>query len=768
MSLAPGTRLGPYEIQSPGGMGEVYKAKDTHLDRTMRLCRSLVLLPGLLAIFIFAWPPDAVSAQAEVILPDRSIAAARIDVDEAPTIDGDLSDLSWTSAAVLDDFRQVQPDTGAPATERTVLRIMYDENNLYFGIYAYDSEPDLIILRSMARDAEIYTGDNVGFFLDPGPTRRNAYSFQISPSGGRNDSLYLNNSEELEDWDPIWDFRTRVVDDGWVAEIAIPFQSLSYEAGETDWGFDVSRSIRRKNEDVQWAVQNPALDFTDVSQAGTLTGIRDVNRGLGLDVQAYGVTRARRDWHVPGEDTDLSVMGGGNAFYRITSSLTGTLTFNPDFSDAPLDARQINTTRFSLFFPETRDFFLQDAGAFEFGGRGFSRGFDRTANNGRPFFTRNIGLVNGEQVDVVAGGKLSGTFEGFNIGALSVLTGDTPTSSGQVLSVARITRPVFTESRMGIVITDGDPTGASDNTVVGTDFQYRSSNWLGGGIFQSDAYFERSLSSSRGEDNIFGLALDYPNEPWGWDADFKHVGANFEPALGFINRTDIRRYQGNLYRRKRFQDHFLRVIEFGGGTTSVTNLDGRLESRESRLSALAQTTSEYSYRLDVVNIFENVSDPFEVADILVPAGRDTWTNVRATFMSSGARALSIGIDASCCSFYSGDAIETALNTFYRPNEFYEIVAGWEATFLDLPGGKVDIHVLTSTVNVNFTPYMKLDLQVQYDNDSEEFGFLSRYRWEINPGDEFFVAFGQAAQVPGSRFIAQRTQFSVRLGRTFRY
>ena len=249
---------------------------------------------------------------------------------EAPTIDGDLSDLAWTRASVLDELLQVEPNTGAPGTERTVVRIMYDENNLYFGVYAYDSEPDLIVMRSMARDGEIFMGDNVSFLLDPGPTRRNAYSFQFGPSGGRNDSLILNNSEELYAWDPIWSIRTRVVADGWVAEIAIPFKSLSYEAGGTDWGFDIDRRIRRKNEDVQWAVQNSALQFTDFSQAGTLTGIRDINQGLGLDIQVYGVTRVKRDWHIPGKDTGISFTAGGNAFYRITPSLTGTLTFNPD------------------------------------------------------------------------------------------------------------------------------------------------------------------------------------------------------------------------------------------------------------------------------------------------------------------------------------------------------------------------------------------------------------------------------------------------------
>jgi hypothetical protein len=733
----------------------------------MRGGHSLVIL--LISTLIYPSLPAYAASQPLLISPAADTAApTRIAPGEAPIIDGDLSDPAWAKAAIIDDLRQVEPNTGAPATERTVVRMMYDENNLYFSIYAYDSEPDLIIMRSMARDSDIYTGDNVGFTLDPGPTRRNAYSFQFGPSGGRNDSLILNNSQELDEWDPIWHLQTRIADNGWIAEIAIPFQSLSYEAGGADWGFEVSRTIRRKNEDVQWATQNPALDFRDVSQTGTLTGISNINRGLGLDIQVYGVGRAKHDWHIPGDGAGLSFTGGGNIFYRITPSLTGTLTFNPDFSDAPLDARQVNTTRFSLFFPETRDFFLHDAAAFEFGGRGFSQGFDRSANNGRPFFTRNIGLAGGEQVSIIGGGKLSGTFGGFGIGALTVLTDDTPSASGQFLSVARITRPVLGESKLGIVMTNGDPTGQSNNTVVGADFQYRNSNFSGVGILQSDFYFERSFSNTAGNDNAFGVALNLPNEPWGGNASFKQLGENFEPALGFANRVGIRDYRVSLYNRQRFPRPNIRVLEFDAMASFITDHDGRLETREAEVGIDLITPSDYEYALDVRNNFENILNPFDVAGVDLPIGRYSWTNFEARFESSDAEAISFGAEVACCSFYDGDGIEASAEIDFRPNQFYEIAAEWEGTFLDLPAGRVDIHVLTVNAILNFSPDMWLDMQVQYDNISKELGFLSRYRWEYSPGNEVFVAIGQTAEIPNSRFISQRSQVSVRLGRTFRY
>ena len=374
-----------------------------------------------------------------------SVVAIRIDASEAPTIDADLSDPAWAKATVIENFTQKQPIPYAAPTERTVLRIMYDENNLYFAFYAYDSAPERIIARSMQRDGPLFTADSVMLYIDPGQTRRNAYNFEIGASGGRTDQLELNNTEELREWDTIWEARARIVEDGWVAEFAIPFKSLSYEPGQTVWGFDAGRRIRHKNERVAGRDTIPRSISPMSARAAISPASRMSRQGIGLDVQVYGALRAKHDWQLEGDGAGLSFTAGGNAFYKMTPALTNTLTVNPDFSDAPLDVRQVNTTRFSLFTPETRDFFLQDVSAFEFGGRSFGRNSqDRVSNNGRPFFSRNIGLVQGQPVSLIVGDKLSGEFGGFDIGVLSVLTDKTPTGEdGQILSIARVTHPIF-------------------------------------------------------------------------------------------------------------------------------------------------------------------------------------------------------------------------------------------------------------------------------------------------------------------------------------
>ena len=722
--------------------------------------------------------PDEDAPELEPQDTARPIArAARIEAGGAPVIDGDLSDLAWANATVIDDIRQRQPDPGAPATERTVLRIMYDADNLYFSVYAYDSVPEQVVVRSRARDGQILTGDNIQIILDPGQTRRNSYVFMMGPSGGRFDALRLNNVEELPQWDTLWEGRAMRVSDGWVAEIAIPFRNLSYEPGQTEWGFDFTRYIRRKAEIVRWSSTNPAIELNEVSEAGTLTGLTAVTPGIGLDVQPYVALRAQHDWSLPDDGAGLSGTGGGNIFYRLTPALTGTLTFNPDFSDAPLDDRQVNTTRFSLFFPETREFFLQDAGNFEFGGRSFRRtNFDRQSSNGRPFFSRNLGLVEGRPVSLIAGGKLSGEYGGFNIGALSVLTDETPTSPGQVLSVARVTHPVFSQSRVGFIFTNGDPTGVTRNTLAGLDFNYRDTETIPGKTLQGDFYYERSFSNTVGDDDSYGAALNFPNEPWSGEFTYKTVGQNFYPALGFVNRNGITLYDGTVGYIARFRgaDDFLRTFEIQTRGQFVTDLSNRLLDSEIRIGPRIFTAADNDFQVHLVQSYERIDVPFTLpTGVVVPAGAYEWTNFAWHMSTNQGRPVQVHFDFNCCSLYDGQGIRPRIDFYYRPNEVFELELNYEPNFIRLPTGNVDIHVAAITGIVNFTPDMQLVLQTQYDNISGSFAFLGRYRWEFRPGTELLVALGQAAYIPGtglppsgSSAEFQATQLSIRLMHTF--
>src|SRR6185369_10623358 len=579
-----------------------------------------------------------------------SAKAMRIDASEAPTIDGDLSDSIWKRADPITEFYQVEPNEGQPASERTDVRFLYDTNNLYVYVYAYDRHPELIRGTSMNRDGNFGGDDTVRVYLDPLNTRRNGYQFVMNSLGGRLDQLIQNNSDFIREWNTIWTGRSRVVIDGWTVEMAIPFKDLSFDPTKSDWVLEFSREIRHLNERDRWSTISAAALATDISRAGTLSGIEGINQGFGLDIQLYGSARYRFDWQQPQHET-TSFRASGNAFYKITPDLTGTLTVNPDFSDSPLDLLQVNTTRFNLFQPETRNFFLQDAATFEFGGRDFSatNDYNYPAENGSPFFSRNLGLANGIPVSLIGGAKLSGEFAGLGIGALSVVTNGTGNSKrSQVLSVARITQPIG-ESKLGVVFTKGDPTGHTENTLAGVDFQYRNSNIQPGKVLLGDLYYVRSFSDTKGDDDSFGAALNLPNEPFGLETRFKQLGTEYFPALGFTNRTGIRQWDGMAQYRRR--DLGWRWLDVATSWYVVTGLNNHLESRENGIWTGVSLRSTDQFYIRAFDDFEDVPATFKIAGkVPVAPGRYHWTNGSVYIQTSNGRPIFGKIEVLCCRY----------------------------------------------------------------------------------------------------------------------
>jgi hypothetical protein len=340
----------------------------------------------------------------------------------------------------------------------------------------------------------------------------------------------------------------------------------------------------------------------------------------------------------------------------------------------------------------------------------------------------------------------------------------------QALSVARISRAVFAESQAGFIFTNGDPTGTTDNSVFGVDYQHRDLDFLGDRNFQGDIFYQRSFSSLLGDGDSFGIDLNFPNEPWAASAAFKQIDENFKPALGFVNRTGIRVYEANTRRLTRFDtEHFLRQFQVSASGFLVTGIDDVTQSREISSEISVITQDNHSFELNVVNYHELVPSVFQLpGDVPVPAGKYNWTAITALVGTSRFRPLSFSAEVICCSFYSGDSLETALSTTFQPNRFIGMTARHNWTQLNMPTGDVDIHVASLTGTVNFNPDMQLALQAQYDNISEGLGLLARYRWEYRPGEELLIAFGQSAVIPRTGFVAQRSLLTIRLGHTMQF
>ena len=473
-----------------------------------KTARWLVLLAGLLcAPFAFA---------------DESPVAHVTWVDEAPVLDGSLDDPVWEGVPIIDRFTQAYPDEGQPSTQRTEVRIITDGTTLYFGVRLYDTDIEELVLKRGKRDGNLFWDDRFNIVLDPFHTHRYGYFLQVNAAGQRRDALIEGSNFEM-DWDGIWAAEAQIHDDGWVVEVAVPFQSLAFDLENDVWGMNLVRGIRRTSEAARWADATRNRTEINLCCAGILVGMSGVSHGLGLDVVPGIAVRHRNRPEEPSIDQtkkDKTLFDPTfDAFYRLTSGLTASLSVNTDFADTEADEQQVNLDRFALFFPEKRDFFLRDALVFDFGG--LSSIFN-TDPNGLPFFSRTIGLSD----DIEVAGKVTGRHGDWNIGLLDAqVRGD-----GENLFVGRISRNFLEQSRVGVLVTNGDPNSKDGNTLAGVDAQYRTGDWQGTGkVFETNLWFQNSFTEGeQGAEAAWGAELRYPNDRNFWTLRYKELQGDLE------------------------------------------------------------------------------------------------------------------------------------------------------------------------------------------------------------------------------------------------
>lgn len=696
-----------------------------------------------------------------------SAKATRISEKDGPKIDGDLSDSIWQSITPIDEFYQINPKLGADPSERTLVYLAYDEEALYVAIEAFDKNPEDIRATILERDGDVWRDDMVRFYIDPFNTGISGFGFDVNALGARADRLVQANRRPVDEWDVIWDSGGKITDTGWTAEFVLPFQSISFDPDSDGWGLMITREISHKNEEVRWAGIDRSVNKFGFERPGRLVGIEDVDQGTGLDIEVLASVEFSRDWPSPRTD-NFSINPGANISYKFTPSLTGLLTLRSDFSDTPLDTRQINTGRFSLFFPETRDFFLQDAAFFEFGGETFNG-----APNGRPFFSRRIGIVNGQPLTIDGGVKLSGEYAGFDLGILSVLMEDTTDLDAQFLSVARGTRQMNDKLRLGFMATQGDPNGEQDNTLIGFDVLYKISNFMNLGQLQVDSFYQRSLSSNVSDDDSFGVRAELPGDKWNGAMGVKEIGQEFQPKLGFVNRRAIRDYNANWRRRQRTTKNGLRYYEFGTSHNIITDLSGDLETRETSLNLGLQTKGTDTLDLDIFNAFERISTPFTLPrGITIPNGE--YQNNGATFRLETSRVRPYGavISLDAQTYFGGDRLKANVTLLARPSPFLDLRSSYSQEKISVPGGDVTIHIGSVDTVFNLSPDLSISTQSQYDNISKSFSFFGRLRWEMRPVTEVFVSVGHGAIIDSAEFSRNvqpiQSQGVLRIGNTFRF
>ncbi len=700
-----------------------------------------------------------------------SIRAQRI--DEALIVDGKLDDAAWQTADPITKLYQYEPRAGDRLTEDTQIRFLFNDRTFYIGVWCQDRDPDGIIARAMERDFFIPSDDYFYFFLGTFHDQRNGYVFAVNPNGARYDALVSQGTDVNSQWDGVWQVKTARDDQGWSAEVAIPLNSLSFDPNGDTWGFNISRNIRRKSERGRWTGARPELRTGHAAEAGDLLGLTDLKQGLGIEFSPFVTGR----YHKSGGDTDWLGDMGADLRYRITPNLSGTLSYNTDFAETEVDDRQINLTRFPLFFPEKRGFFLEDSGIYNFGGLASSRrGRTGLRNLILPYFTRRIGLSDdGDIIPITVAGKLAGRIGDYELGIThAMLEGRRGLGTQQVTS-GRILRHFGEQSSLGLLATVGDPNSEDgDSTLIGADYRFRTSDLFGDKVLESDVFALGTWGDDpdlgKTSDHAYGLSVAYPNEPLYLAFKYAEIGENFEPALGFVRRQGVRAYASTISLVTRPQDGWFREIRSTLSAEVFTDLDNSLDSGEFQFSFLeVEFHSADELEFEVEHNIDRPSEAFEIADgVFIPAGDYAWTEGSVSLTMARKRTVAMDVLLTAGEFYDGSRQRAGVEMDYLPNKYLSIGLDYFINRIDLPGGDFDTHLASARMAWKFTPDLTWSHLVQYDSISETMGFQSLLRWEYLPGSELFAVVNQAYAHEDRGFRTTDEEFAVKLGANFRF
>ena len=687
-------------------------------------------------------------------------------VERGPKIDGLLSDPAWQAAVPFANFRMVEPQANADPTERTELRILYDEANLYLGVLCLDSDPGRIAANTMAHDNAGGSGgggwgpggghhgpqsssdDLVRVLLDPFQNKRHAYIFYVNPLGARSEGLAYGGESSLN-WDGIWEAKSRLLENGWSAEIRIPFKSISFKPGLTVWGINVERVIPRKLETIRLSGTNRDSNFNNPREAAALTGIENVRQGKGITIRPYGLVSSQTGQ--PGaQGRDNALDGGLDIYKNFTPNLVGVLSYNMDFAETEADERRINLTRFPLFFPEKRMFFLEGSETFSFS----------SSVSFIPFFSRRIGLFEGEQVPVRFGAKLYGKIGETNISALDVQTGDSPGLPGRNLFAARLTQNIFAESKVGWIFTNGSPTGGR-NTLAGIDFNYSTSKFAGNKNLVLIAWAAYNWNDKRdGRHHGFGFRANYPNDLWSVESTYAYYGEALDPGLGYMMRQGIQTFYVRLGYQPRpgrgFLGGLVRQFFFQSSFDYYWDLSGNLETSRIQLRPLSfQTESGERFEFEVEPNRDVLPYDFEVTPgVVLPRGPYDFTSFRFSFNTAAHRPAVLETSYKFGEFYSGRLEEATAGLSVKVNGTLNLSFNADLIRGHLPQGNFNENVFQVKADFFLSPDLGFMNYIQYDDISRELGWSARLRWQISPGNEVFLVYNknwQRQTDPASRF-----------------
>jgi hypothetical protein len=657
--------------------------------------------------------------------------------DQPLVLDGLLEEPAWDQAEVAQDFVQYEPVEGAPATERTEVRVLYDANNLYFGVTCFQSEAGTVIVNQLARDFPITDTDVFGVALDTFYDRRNTFAFFTNPGGAQRDEQSFDDGRFLNlNWDGIWEVATTRGDDGWTAEIRIPFKTLRLGESTDAFGVNFYRNIRHKNEQVYWSAVPRPFTINRASRAGDLVSLQQIRPGTSLRLKPGFVARMERT----GSGADrLKPEGSLDVKYGLSQALTLDLTVNPDFSQVEVDAEQINLTRFNLFFPEKRDFFLENEGVFHFGDIQGERG-PNPQSEMRLFYSRRIGLSEKNQpISILGGVRLSGRAGPFTMGLLNMQQAEDKGVPGINFTVLRLRRHFLAASDVGAVYVGRESSGTSrDNRAYGVDANFRFHQHL-----TSNFYIAKTDTPGLdGEDTSRKAGIQ-------WTDSFKMLqfivtdtGVNFNPEVGFIERTGLRHYRANVELNPRpkpnryvrgFVPHF--VWRY---STDQTN---RMMARDDHYGVFVDFNDGGRAEIGMNRLFEHLDEPFTIRPgIDIPVGGHHFNEMFYNYASDRSKPLAVNLSLRHGSFWNGDSsiVRAAVYVVNGPRLNASIVHN--INHVDLPGGSFKADLTGLKVDYSFNPRMFLSGFLQYNRDTERWITNVRFRVIHRPLSDIFVVY----------------------------
>jgi Domain of unknown function (DUF5916) len=676
-----------------------------------------------------------------------------IDVEAAPrpevpatragtaiVLDGVLDEGAWASAPVISDFTQSRPDRGYPMTQRTEIRIVYDDAYLYIGGEMWDTEPDRIVIPSLEQDFQSGNSDIFGITLDTFLDRRNAFMFLVNPMGAVKEAQDFDDSrQENAAWEGIFEVRTRIHDKGWSFEWAIPFTTLRFDPRRNpqDWGMQLMRRIRRNNEEGYWAPLDQRDRIHKMSKAGTLRGLEGIRSGRNLLVKPYALS-ARADGAAA--SGDWSGDAGLDVKYGLTPELTMDLTYRTDFSQVEVDQERVNLTRFSLFFPERRDFFTENSGVFSFGDiseRNYRSG--SSLRNFTLFHSRRIGLTaSGQEVPIVGGGRITGRAKGFEIGALNMQTESADELPAENFGVLRAKRTVEGIGDFGGIFINRQATDGSGtfNRAYGLEANLRPGQYL-----RVNSYLAATSDSEETGSAWAGRVWAGWRDPfWNVSASAKRVGDAFTPRVGFVRRRGVRQGFATVGVHSRPDAAWLNEVNPFVEIDYLTDLDGSLLTRERRAHLNVGLRDGSAFGFGFTDAFERVDEDFTVAGGSVPKGDYGFQELSANVRTSSGKPLSATARVTTGGFFNGDRTSVGLSTRWRVNYRLAFDASAERNQIDLPDGTYSADVYAGRATFAASTRFFTSAYVQYNALDDIVVTNLRINYIHSPLSDLFLVF----------------------------